>query len=79
MKISDIDETIIQDWQATASLCKSSRPDSDLGASALASCKSQGLRSRRSRVKHTIGKKRVDISGKKIRGKKYGGPLPDWS
>lgn len=81
MKIDDlITETAdIEEWKATKKLCKSSRSDASLGASALSSCKSQGYRSRKSRVRHTIGKKRKSIDGKKIRGKKYGGPLPDWS
>ena len=64
---------------AGADLCKSSKSDEELGASNLASCKSQGLRKRVSQVKHTIKKKRQGIDGKKIKGKKYGGPLPDWS
>ena len=69
----------IEEWKATKELCKSNRSDSSLGASALASCKSQGLRRRESKVKHTINKKRQKITGRKIKGKKYGGPLPDWS
>ena len=46
MKILDIDKTVALEAQATTKLCKSSRPDSALGASQLASCKSQGLRTR---------------------------------
>lgn len=72
-------EQDVLDWQASAKLCKSSRPDSALGASALASCKSQGYRSRDGGKSHKIGKKRVKMGGKKIKGKKYGGPIPDWS
>lgn len=81
MRVEDLleTETDLQDWRASKELCKSSRSDSSLGASALSSCKSQGYRRRDSKVRHTIGKKRQSISGKKIRGKKYGGPLPDWS
>ena len=63
---------------ASADLCKSSKSDEELGASNLASCKSQGLRSRKSKVKHTIKGKRQSIDGDKVKGKKYGGPLPDW-
>ena len=73
------EDSDIEEWKATKRLCTSNRSDSSLGASALASCKSQGYRSRKSKVKHTIGKKRRKITGKKIKGKKYGGPLPDWS
>ena len=82
MKILDIDKTVvagIEEAQATAKLCKSSRPDSSIGASALSSCKSQGYRMRSGRKSHKIGKNRVTVGGKKIKGKKYGGPVPDWS
>lgn len=72
-------EQDVLDWQATASLCKSSKPDSALGASALASCKSQGYRRREGKKSHKVGKKRITVGGKKIKGKSYGGPLPDWS
>jgi len=80
MKITDIDESLELEWQASKELCRSSRPNSKLGASALASCKSQGLRTRSGRKSHKISKKtRVTVGGKKIKGKKYGGPLPDYS
>lgn len=74
-----ITEQELADWQATRSLCKSSKPDSALGASALASCKSQGYRRRDGKKSHKIGSKRVKVGGKKLKGKKYGGALPDWS
>jgi hypothetical protein len=79
MKILDIDKSVVDEAQATSKLCKSSRPDASLGASALSSCKSQGYRSRSGRKSHKIGKNRVTVGGKKLKGKKYGGPLPDWS
>ena len=81
MKIDDlITETAdIEEWKATKKLCKSSRSDASLGASALSSCKSQGYRRREGKKSHLINKKRKEVGGKKIRGKKYGGPLPDWS
>lgn len=69
----------LAEWKASRELCKSSRSDSSLGASALSSCRSQGLRRRNTKVKHTINKKRQNISGKKVKGKEYGGPLPDYS
>lgn len=84
MKIEDLlaeNEQELEDWQATRSLCKSSKPNSALGASALASCKSQGFRSREGNKSHKIGKgkdSRTKMGGKKIKGKAYGGPLPDW-
>jgi len=60
-------------------LCTSGKPDSALGASQLASCKSQGYRSRDGGKSHKVGSERIAMRGKKIKGKKYGGPLPDWS
>jgi hypothetical protein len=68
--------------KASLKLCKSSTPDSELGASNLSSCKSQGLRARDGNKSHKLGKSpdsRVKVGGHKIKGKKYGGPLPDWS
>ena len=50
-------------------------------ASNLASCKSQGLRARDGDKSHKIGRgkgSRVKVGGHKIKGHKYGGPLPDW-
>jgi hypothetical protein len=77
MKIADIITEKIR-HPASKKLCKSSKPDSALGASQLASCKSQGLRARDGDKKHTIGDKRVSVKDKKIKGKKYGGPLPHY-
>lgn len=68
--------------RASRTLCKSSKPDSELGASALASCKSQGYRARDGEKSHKLGKtkdSRIKVGGHRIKGKKYGGPLPDWS
>lgn len=79
VKVTD-DTQLDERGKATVKLCKSSRPDSDLGASNLASCKSQGLRRRKGKKSHLIGNdNRVKVDGKKIKGAKYGGPLPDWS
>lgn len=79
-----IDEVLTQDhdieeWKASKELCRSNKSNSSLGASALASCKSQGLRRRDGGKSHKIGDKRTKVGGRKIKGKKYGGPLPDWS
>lgn len=67
---------------ASRKLCVSTVSDKDLGASALASCKSQGLRARSGEKSHLIGhgasKVRVTVGGKKIKGKEHGGPLPDY-
>lgn len=79
MKLLDIDPELLDEAKATAKLCKSTRSNASLGASALASCKSQGYRRREGGKSHKIGKKRIKMGGTKIKGKKYGGPLPDWS
>lgn len=68
--------------KAPRALCISSKPDEDLGASQLASCKSQGLRARDGNKSHKLGKSpksRIKVGGHRIKGNKYGGPLPDWS
>jgi hypothetical protein len=75
---SDDDENI-DEAPASRDLCTSGKPDSALGASNLASCKSQGYRSRDGAKSHKVGSDRVKVRGKKIKGAKYGGPLPDWS
>ena len=69
----ELDET-----PASKKLCQSSKSDSALGASNLASCKSQGFRSRSGGKSHKVGSDRVKVRGKKIKGKKYGGPLPHY-
>jgi len=70
-------EEDLADWAASRSLCKSSKPNSALGASALASCKSQGLRRRTHKRKFKLkpNEPRDNVKGKKVKGKKYGGPL----
>ena len=72
-------EMTIDEEPASRALCTSGKPDSALGASQLSSCKSQGYRSREGGKSHKVGSDRVKVRGKKIKGKKYGGPLPDWS
>lgn len=72
------DEAVSEE-PASRSLCTSGKPDSALGASQLASCKSQGYRARDGGKSHKVGSERVKVRGKRIKGKKYGGPLPDWS
>jgi hypothetical protein len=69
----------LEEEPASRALCTSGKPDSALGASQLSSCKSQGYRSREGGKSHKVGHERVKVRGKKIKGKKYGGPLPDWS
>ena len=79
--VADMEQEL-EEWKASRQLCRSSTPDSDLGASALSSCKSQGLRARDGNKSHKLGKSpksRTKMGGHRIKGKKYGGPLPDWS
>lgn len=68
---------IISEVKPSKKDCK--KPADKLSASWLASCKSQGFKSREGGKSHKVGKKRVKVKGRKIKGKKYGGPLPDWS
>jgi hypothetical protein len=77
MKIIDIvDENI---GPAPRSVCVGSTPDSKLPASWLASCRSKGLRRRDSDREHRIDGKRQTVGHQKVKGDKYGGPLPDYS
>ena len=76
------DMDIEEHGKASRALCRSSKPDTELGASMLSSCKSQGLRARDGNKSHKLGKtkdSRVKVGGHRIKGQKYGGPLPDWS
>ena len=84
MKIDHIlsRETDIAEWKASKELCKNkNRSDASLGASALSSCRSQGLRSRNSKVVTDIDGdgKQEKIGNKTLKGKKYGGSTPDYS
>jgi hypothetical protein len=75
-ELDDIDE------KASRALCLSTKSNKELGASNLASCKSQGLRAREGNKSHKLGKtpdSRVVMGGHKIKGKKYGGKIPDYS
>jgi predicted chitinase len=78
----DTTDELAEQGKASRALCTGGKPDHELGASQLASCKSQGLRARDGEKSHliTAGKRnvRVTVGGKKIKGKKYGGPLPDY-
>jgi hypothetical protein len=72
---------IISEVKAGRDLCLSTKPNSELGASQLASCKSQGLRAREGNKSHKMGKSpksRMVMGGHKVKGKKYGGKIPDW-
>jgi hypothetical protein len=74
-ELNDLDE------KASRSLCISTKSNKDLGASNLASCKSQGLRAREGNKSHKMGRSpdsRMTMGGHKVKGKKYGGKIPDW-
>ena len=74
-ELADLDE------KASRKLCISTTSNKDLGASNLASCKSQGLRAREGNKSHLLGRgpeSRVVMGGHKLKGKKYGGKIPDW-
>ena len=76
---STANDLSLDEEPASRDLCTSGKPDSALGASQLASCKSQGYRSREGGKSHKVGSERIKMRGKKIKGQQYGGPLPDWS
>jgi hypothetical protein len=85
MKINEFvtqEELSAIDEKASKALCGSSKSNKELGASNLASCKSQGLRAREGEKSHLVGhgksSTRITVGGKKIKGKTYGGPLPDY-
>jgi hypothetical protein len=81
-EMAQMEAELEEHGKASRELCKSAKPDGDLGASMLASCKSQGLRARDGEKSHKLGKdkkSRIKVGGHRIKGQKYGGPLPDWS
>ena len=57
MKVQEV--IVYEEGPASKALCKSKKPDHALGASQLASCKSQGYRKRSGKKSYKIGKKRV--------------------
>ena len=62
---------------APAGVC--SKPTASLPASWVSSCKSQGKRKRTGSRDEKVRGRTQKVAGKKIKGKKYGGPLPDYS
>jgi len=68
---------IVSEAKPSKKDCK--KPADKLSASWLSSCESQGFKSRDGGKSHKVGRKRIKVKGRKIKGKKYGGPLPDWS
>ena len=77
MKISEIYNTDENIGPAPRGAC--SKPASDLPASWVSSCKSQGKMKRTGNRVAKLGGTTKKVAGKRIKGKKYGGPLPDYS
>ena len=77
MKIYEIYNTDENIGPAPRGAC--SKPASDLPASWVSSCKSQGKMKRTGNRVAKLGGKTKKVAGKRIKGKKYGGPLPDYS
>ena len=77
MKIYEIYNTDENIGPAPKGAC--SKPMSSLPASWVSSCKSQGKMKRTGNRSEKVGGKTMKVSGKRIKGKKYGGPLPDYS
>ena len=77
MKIFEIYNTDENIGPAPKGVC--SKPMSSLPASWVSSCKSQGKMKRTGNRNEKVGGKTMKVSGKRIKGKKYGGPLPDYS
>ena len=73
-EIYNADENI---GPAPSGVC--SKPKSSLPASWVSSCKSQGKRKRTGSRNEKVRGKTQKVAGKRIKGKKYGGPLPDYS
>lgn len=75
MRAIEFIEPDMDEAKASPRLCRSNKP---LGQSMQSSCVSQGLRPHKSKGKgHTDGKGHY-VKGKRIKGKRYGGPLPDY-
>ena len=77
MRIFEIYNTDENIGPAPSGVC--SRPAKDLPASWISSCKSQGKMKRTGNRVAKLGGKTKKVAGKRIKGKKYGGPLPDYS
>lgn len=80
MRIHEIiqEQHSMSEWVPDRSYCNSRAVDK-LGASQAASCRSQGFIGRDSKVRARLGRSREKIGTRTVRGKKYGGPTPDWS
>jgi len=79
MKITEIIDPVTAENIGPAPRGACSRPKSSLPASWVSSCKAQGKMKRDGARGYNYHGKTQKVAGKKIRGKKYGGPLPDYS
>ena len=77
MNIKELYNTDENIGPAPAGVC--SRPKSKLPASWISSCKSKGRMKRDGNRQEKIAGKTQRVAGKRIKGKKNGGPLPDYS
>ncbi len=77
MKIYEIYNTDENIGPAPRGVC--SKPASSLPASWVSSCKSKGKMKRSGERGYKYSGKTQKVAGKRIKGKKYGGPLPDYS
>ena len=77
MKIYEIYNTDENIGPAPRGAC--SKPASQLPASWVSSCKSKGKMKRTGNRSEKIRGKTQKVAGKRIKGRKYGGPLPDYS
>ena len=77
MRINEVLNTKENIGPAPKGVC--SKPKSSLPASWVSSCKSQGKRKRTGNRSERYGCRTRKVAGKKVKGKKYGGPLPDYS
>ena len=77
MKIYEVYNTDENIGPAPAGAC--SRPKSKLPASWISSCKSKGKMKRTGNRSEKIAGKTKKVAGKRIKGQKYGGPLPGYS
>jgi len=77
MKIREICQPQENIGPAPSGVC--SRPKSSLPASWVSSCKSQGRMKRSGERKQKVRGKTIRVANKRIKGRAYGGPLPDYS
>ena len=77
MKIFEIYKKFSNIGPAPRGACN--KPASQLPASWVSSCKSKGRMKRTGNRNEKIGGRTQKVAGKRIKGQKYGGPLPDYS